>query len=81
MVVIPNPRQFTMGSPADEVGSLQPRERLHNQRIGRTFAIAAKPVTVKQYLQFDRSMGDDYQKVLAPSDFCVCCFSSTNRRR
>jgi formylglycine-generating enzyme required for sulfatase activity/tRNA A-37 threonylcarbamoyl transferase component Bud32 len=70
MVVIPGPLQFMMGSPPNEVGGLHPREQLHLQQIGRTFAIAAKPVTVEQYLQFDRSMENDYSPVLAPTVDC-----------
>jgi formylglycine-generating enzyme required for sulfatase activity len=70
LVVIPGPVQFEMGSPSEEVGSLHPREQLHRRRIGRTFAIAAKPITVKQYLQFDRSKANDYSTELAPSEDC-----------
>ena len=52
-VVIPGPVEFVMGSPTTEVG----RENLeiqHNRRIGRTFAIAAKSVTLEQYRQFGK---------------------------
>jgi eukaryotic-like serine/threonine-protein kinase len=52
MVVIPGPVEFVMGSPTTEVrrGS---NEFQHKKRIGRTFALAAKPVTVEQYRKFD----------------------------
>jgi formylglycine-generating enzyme required for sulfatase activity len=49
MVVIPGPVEFKMGSPREETGR-HDNETLHDQRIGRTFAIAAKPVTVEQFL-------------------------------
>jgi serine/threonine protein kinase/formylglycine-generating enzyme required for sulfatase activity len=52
MVVIPGPVQFMMGSLATEQGR-QPFETQHKRRIGRTFALAAKPVTVEQYRKFD----------------------------
>ncbi len=51
MVVIPGPVEFLMGSPTAEVGRL-PEERQHRRRIGRTFAIAAKAVTVEEFLRF-----------------------------
>jgi formylglycine-generating enzyme required for sulfatase activity len=44
---------FLMGSPATEAGR-QESERQHGRRIGRTFALAAKPVTVEQYRRFER---------------------------
>ncbi|HLN26421.1 MAG TPA: SUMF1/EgtB/PvdO family nonheme iron enzyme [Gemmataceae bacterium] len=53
MVVIPGPVQFVMGSPPTEAGR-QDVEIQHKKRIGRTFAIAAKAVTVEQYRQFDK---------------------------
>src|SRR5262249_9402679 len=51
MVVIPGPVEFMMGSPPTEEGR-QARELQHKKRIGRTFAIAAKPVTKEQFLRF-----------------------------
>ena len=50
-VVIPGPVKFTMGSPATEVGRQNP-EVEHKVRIRRTFAIAAKLVTLEQYRHF-----------------------------
>ncbi|HBI43180.1 MAG TPA: serine/threonine protein kinase [Planctomycetales bacterium] len=52
MVVIPGPVEFLMGSPTTE-GERHDDERRHKERIGRTFALAAKSVTVEQYRQFD----------------------------
>ncbi len=53
MVVIPDAgKPFTMGSPLGEVGR-EGIESQHQKRIPRTFAIAAKPVTVEQYRKFD----------------------------
>jgi serine/threonine protein kinase/formylglycine-generating enzyme required for sulfatase activity len=54
MVVIPGPVTFLMGSPITEVGRNK-EERRHKVRIGRTFALSAKAVTVEQYRQFDRA--------------------------
>src|SRR5439155_9281669 len=63
-VVIPGPLEFLMGSPLTEAGRA-PLELLHRQRIGRTFDIAAKEVTVEQFLKFrsDRP----YSKQCAPT--------------
>ena len=52
MVVIPGPVTFLMGSPTTEVGRSE-GETQHKRRIGRTFSIAAKSVTVEQYRKFD----------------------------
>jgi formylglycine-generating enzyme required for sulfatase activity len=67
MVVIPGPVEFLMGSPTSEAGRLDD-EQLHRQRIGRTFAIAAKAVTVEQFLGFQK----DHRmfRKLAPADDC-----------
>ena len=56
MVVIPGPVEFVMGSPSTEEGR-NPNELQHKQRIGRTFALAAKPVTLEQYRKFDPRYG------------------------
>jgi serine/threonine protein kinase/formylglycine-generating enzyme required for sulfatase activity len=56
MVVVPGPVKFLMGSPATEVGRYD-REDQHNKRIGRTFAIAAKAVTVAEYRKFSACYG------------------------
>jgi formylglycine-generating enzyme required for sulfatase activity len=56
MVVIPGPVEFLMGSPSTEAGR-QDREWQHKKRIGPTFAVAAKPVTVEQYRKFDPRYG------------------------
>jgi formylglycine-generating enzyme required for sulfatase activity len=53
MVVVPGPVEFVMGSPPTEAGR-QDDEIQHRQRIGRTFALAAKSVTVEQYRRLDR---------------------------
>jgi serine/threonine protein kinase/formylglycine-generating enzyme required for sulfatase activity len=54
MVVIPGPVDFVMGSPlTEEARSVW--ESQHRRRIGRTFALATKAVTVEQFLQFRKS--------------------------
>jgi serine/threonine protein kinase/formylglycine-generating enzyme required for sulfatase activity len=61
LVVIPGPVEFLMGSPpaeANRVGGPEAKvERQHRRRIGRTFAIAAKSVTVEQYRKFEPRYG------------------------
>jgi formylglycine-generating enzyme required for sulfatase activity len=51
MVVIPGPVEFLMGSPATEEEH-SPDETQHRRRIGRTYALAAKAVTVRQFRQY-----------------------------
>jgi formylglycine-generating enzyme required for sulfatase activity len=56
MVVIPGPVEFWMGSPSTEAGReggpSGPVETRHKKRIGRSFAIAAREVTLEQFLHF-----------------------------
>jgi serine/threonine protein kinase/formylglycine-generating enzyme required for sulfatase activity len=54
LVVVPGPVEFLMGSPPAEEGR-SPTESQHKRRIGRTFAVAAKPVTVKEFQRFVRA--------------------------
>jgi formylglycine-generating enzyme required for sulfatase activity len=51
MVVLPGPGEFMMGSPTSEVGHF-PDETLHQQRIGRSFAVMDTSVTVEQFDRF-----------------------------
>jgi formylglycine-generating enzyme required for sulfatase activity len=51
MVVIPGPVEFLIGSPPTEDGRA-PIESRHTRRIGRTFALAAKPVTVREFRRY-----------------------------
>jgi serine/threonine protein kinase/formylglycine-generating enzyme required for sulfatase activity len=51
MVVIPRPVEFVMGSASTEADR-RSDEQQHKRRIGRSFAIAAKPVTKEQFLRF-----------------------------
>jgi formylglycine-generating enzyme required for sulfatase activity len=52
MVLVQGPVEFRMGSPPWEAGRLAVNERPHVRRIGRSFALASKPVTVAQWEQF-----------------------------
>ena len=52
LVVVPAGAPFWMGSPGDEGGRMATNEPLHRVRIPRSFAIAAKEVTVEQFLRF-----------------------------
>ena len=56
MIVIPGPVEFVMGSPPTEADR-KIDEPQHIRRIGRTFAVSAKSVTVGQYRRFYK----DYQ--------------------
>jgi formylglycine-generating enzyme required for sulfatase activity len=67
MVVVPGPVEFLMGSPPTEAGR-SGNEGQHRERIGRTFALAAKPVTVKQYREFSKGYG--VNKQYAPTEDC-----------
>jgi formylglycine-generating enzyme required for sulfatase activity len=58
LVVIPGPVEFLMGSP----------ERQHRRRIPRSFAIAAKEVSVEQFLRFRKNY--NYNKEYARSPDC-----------
>jgi formylglycine-generating enzyme required for sulfatase activity/tRNA A-37 threonylcarbamoyl transferase component Bud32 len=52
MVVFPAPLEFDMGSPTWEPDRIEENERLHRRRISRTFALASKTVTVRQFQAF-----------------------------
>jgi serine/threonine-protein kinase len=53
LAVIAAHDEFLMGSPASEPERFH-WERLHRRRIGRTFVLATRPVTVAQYQRFRR---------------------------
>ena len=67
MVVIPGPVEFMMGSPKTEEGR-QASATQHRRRIGRSFALAAMPVTVAEYRRFDQ--GDPLTELWAPELEC-----------
>ena len=69
MVVIPGPVEFLMGSPTTEVGRID-SEAQHKRRIGRTFAIGAKSVTLAEFQRFSPAYGGDIIKKWAPSGDC-----------
>ncbi len=75
LVVIPGPVEFWMGSPPAEEGRAKaPTSELrHWRRIGRSFAIASKEVTVAQFLQFRKDHPIDGQVRLKrlPGEQCV----------
>ena len=52
MVVIPGPVEFVIGSPTTEVGRAA-NENQHQRHMSRTFALAAKAVTLAEYQRFD----------------------------
>jgi serine/threonine protein kinase/formylglycine-generating enzyme required for sulfatase activity len=54
MVVIPGPVEVLMGSPPTEKDR-RDDETQHRKRINRTFALAAKSVTVEQYRRFHKT--------------------------
>jgi len=69
MVVIPGPVEFLMGTPRTEAGregGPEGRvEKQHRRRIGRSFALAAREVTVEQFLRFRAD--HDYNKTYSPT--------------
>lgn len=71
MVVIPGPVEFMMGSPPSEGGRIA-FETQHKKRISRTFAIAAKPVTMEQFLKTRGNFGEGeaFVRQFAPTDDC-----------
>jgi formylglycine-generating enzyme required for sulfatase activity len=58
MVVIPGPVEFVMGSPVTEVGR-GGAESQRKMRIGRSFALAAKTVTLEEYRRLKPRYGVD----------------------
>jgi eukaryotic-like serine/threonine-protein kinase len=60
-VVIPGPVEFMMGSPLTEADR-QVNELQHKRRIGRSFALAATPVTKEQFLRFLPKFGHNEMK-------------------
>jgi eukaryotic-like serine/threonine-protein kinase len=67
MVVIPGPVEFMMGSPKTEEGQ-QAAATQHRRRIGRSFALATKPVTVAEYQRFGQV--DTFTERYAPEPQC-----------
>jgi serine/threonine protein kinase/formylglycine-generating enzyme required for sulfatase activity len=67
IVVIPGPVEFVMGSPKTEEGR-QAVATQHRRRIGRSFALAAKPVTVSEYRRFGQV--DSFTERYAPEPEC-----------
>jgi len=77
MVVIPGPVEFLLGSPTTEArrpdGPTGKVETQHTKRIMRSFAIAAKEVTMGQFRRFHKDyFQTDYEdgKEASPSDDC-----------
>ncbi|MHB1425376.1 MAG: protein kinase domain-containing protein [Gemmataceae bacterium] len=67
MVVFPGPVEFVMGSPLTEKNR-RSDERQHKQRIGRTFALAATPVTKEQFLRFQPGFShDEFMRYPSPT--------------
>jgi serine/threonine protein kinase/formylglycine-generating enzyme required for sulfatase activity len=67
MVVFPGPVEFVMGSPAGEGGRM-PNEVSHRRRIGRSFAVSNKPVTLGQWLLY--RVRHEYLPQYAPTPDC-----------
>ena len=66
LAVIRDPAVFAMGSPDDEPGR-GPDEVLHRRRIPRSFAVAPKEVTVRQFREFrDANPGIDWRPTDQP---------------
>ena len=72
MVVIPGPVEFLMGSPYTQ-RDRSAFEYLHRKRIGHSFAIASKEVTVRQFREFLRNtpgVKHRYTEKHAPEEDC-----------
>ena len=70
MVAIPGPVEFVMGSPPTEADRRND-ENQHKKRIGRTFAIASKSVTMEQYQKLAKSYNDGEAKYHRMADLPV----------
>jgi serine/threonine protein kinase/formylglycine-generating enzyme required for sulfatase activity len=64
LMVLPGQVEFLMGSPGWEASRVTINEGLHRQRIGRSFALGSKEVTVEQFLRF--RPGHRYLKKYSP---------------
>jgi formylglycine-generating enzyme required for sulfatase activity len=71
LVVIPGSVEFLMGSPtteADREGGPEGKvETQHRQRVGRTFAVVTKEVTVEQFQKCPRFKNFNYNKTYSPT--------------
>ncbi len=67
MVAVPGPVEFLIGSPTTETGRFDD-EKQHKEQIDHSFAIAAKEVTVEQFLRFRPQFA--YRKQDAPTPDC-----------
>ena len=72
LVVIPGPVEFVIGSPPTEAGreggSAGKNEQPCKKQISHSFAIAARTVTVGQFLRFRKD--HSYEKDYSPTDDC-----------
>ena len=77
MVVLPGPVEVMMGSPPTEAGR-QDFEHQHKRRIARTFAIAAKSVTMEQFMTMGKKYfnkdSEPMAKRYAPENDCPALF-------
>jgi formylglycine-generating enzyme required for sulfatase activity len=74
MVILPGPSEFLMGSPGTERNRMAD-ELLHQRRIDRSFAIAAKETTVAELEQFLRENPSHYRanpKQYSPDERAPC---------
>jgi formylglycine-generating enzyme required for sulfatase activity len=71
MIVLSGTEGFLMGSPDTEANRLDIETR-HLKRIGRSFALAAKPLTMEQSRQFAKGYGLDNSLIMkfAPDGDC-----------
>jgi formylglycine-generating enzyme required for sulfatase activity len=79
LALVPGPLEFLMGSPPTEADR-SPNERRHRRRIGRSFAVGTKEVTVAEFRRFlkanpdlhkrfdDNGQGSAFLKQFSPRD-------------
>jgi formylglycine-generating enzyme required for sulfatase activity/tRNA A-37 threonylcarbamoyl transferase component Bud32 len=58
LVLIPGPVEFRMGSPPWEADRVAENETPHRRRIGRSFALGSKAVTVEEFQRFLKDRPD-----------------------
>ena len=64
--IVPGPVEFHMGSLPHTIGRNNHREMRHKKRIGHSFAIATREVTVEQYQRFQPDVGFAYNLSRTP---------------
>ena len=71
MIIVPGPIEFWMGSPTTEPDRHDGEDGgQHRRQIGRSFAIAAKAVTVEQFLRYNPRFTHGTMQMIYPEPSC-----------